>query len=78
MTKKIPQKTVAKVLWDCGIRRPASIERMSGIAERTARRYIKDFNEGGDQERKAYKPRRKPNQTPEKVRKMVSKARDRK
>ena len=75
MTKKIPQKTVAR---DCNIRRPASIERMSGIAERTARHYIKEFNEGGDQERKAYKPRRKPSQTPEKVRKVVSKARDRK
>ena len=78
MTKKIPQKTVAKILWDYGIHRPASIERLSGIAERTVRRFIKEFNEGGDQERKAYKPRRKPSQTPEKVRKVVSKARDRK
>ena len=78
MTKKIPQKTVAKVLWDCGFQRPGSIERLSGIPERTARRYIKQFNDGGDHERNAYKPRKKPSQTPEKVRKVISKARNRK
>ena len=78
MTRTIPQRTVAKVLYDCGISRPASIQRMSGIPERTARLYIKDFNEGKDHERKKYKTRTKPAQTPENVRKVIAKARNRK
>ena len=52
MAKEIPQRTVAKVLWDVGFHRPASIKRLSGIPERSVRRYIKEFNEGKDHERK--------------------------
>ena len=78
MTKEIPQRTVAKVLWDVGFRRPASIKRLSGIPERTAALYVKDFNEGKTHERKKYKQRTKTGQTPEKVRKVISKARNRK
>ena len=65
------------MLWDAGFRRPASIKRLSGIPERTAALYIKDFNEGKSHERKKYKKRKKSSQTTEKVRKVINKARNR-
>ena len=55
MIKDIPQKPVAKVLWDVRFRRPASMTRLASIPEHTARHYIKEFNEGKNHERKSIK-----------------------
>ena len=45
---EIPQKRVAKVLWDAGFRSPRSMKRRGNIPERSAERYIQCFKQGGD------------------------------
>ena len=36
MTKEIPQKVIAKVLWDVGFRSPESLKKSGKIPERSA------------------------------------------
>ena len=52
--REIPQKTVAKVLWDAGFKSPGSIKRRGNIPQRSAERYIQCFKKGGDHNRKNY------------------------
>lgn len=73
---KIPQKVRAKVLWDAGFRTPDSMFRRGKVNPRTAERYIKDFKEGASWERKPYTPRAKPKQTPQIIKKVITKARN--
>ena len=54
MVREIPQKTVAKVLWDIGFRSPGTMKRRASIPQRSAERYIKEFREGGEHTRKKY------------------------
>ena len=49
---KIPQKTVAKVLWDAGFRSPGSMKRRGNIPQRSDERYIQCFKKGDDCNRK--------------------------
>lgn len=77
MNEKISQKVRAKVLWDAGHRTPASMKRRGNIPERSAKRYIADFKEGGSHERKAYTPRKKEKKNSRLVEKMIKKAKER-
>ena len=77
MTREIPQKTVAKVLWDIGFRSPGSMKRRADIPQRSAERYIKQFREGQSHQRKKYSRRVKHQQSPQILRKTIRKARDR-
>lgn len=74
METEIPQKLRAQVLFEAGHRTPKSLERRGGIPERTARRYIAEFNEGGDWTRKEYTPRLKRKQSPRIIKKVIVKA----
>src|SRR4051794_12886713 len=77
MQAQIPQKLRAKVLWDAGYRAPKSMYRRGRIPERSAQRYIADFQEGNDWTRKEYTPRTKRNQSPKLVKKIIRKAQKR-
>ena len=76
MQIEIPKKERAKSLYDAGQRTPIAISRGAGVSDRTARRYIKEFKEGGSHERKPY-PRKMIKRTSKLERKVLKKARDR-
>ena len=75
--REIPQKIVAKVLWDIGFRSAGSMKCRANIPQRSAERYIKQIKEGQDHKRKKYSSRAKPLQTPQIVRKTIRKAKNR-
>lgn len=77
MTKKFTQREKAKILWDAGHTTTKSLQRRGKIPERSARRYVREFEDGGSGERKAYKPRRNTKKTPKLVEKVLRKAKDR-
>jgi len=77
MTKTITQKIRAKVLWDAGFRSASSMWRFGKIPKRSAERYINEFREGGDHNRKPYSPRTQPQKAPHKIRKVITKAQNR-
>jgi hypothetical protein len=55
MTKEIPQKVRAKVLFDAGYRTPRLLTKLGKIPERSAERYVSQFRKGQDHERKVKK-----------------------
>ena len=74
MTKGLTQKMRAWVLWEAGFRSASSMERCGKISERSARRYITEFQSGGGWERNEYSPRTKTKQTPKVAKKVIQKA----
>lgn len=74
----ITQKMRAWVLWEAGHCTPKSMLRRGKIPIRSAERYITEFRDGGNWERKPYSKRTKPQQTRRIIRKVVTKAKDRK
>ena len=76
--QEITQKMRAKVLWDAGFRSASSMLRYGGIPQRSAERYIHEFSNGGDYQRKPYSPRNKPKKSLPIIRKVIKKARNRK
>ena len=66
MGKEITQKMRVKVLWDAGFRSPSSMWRYGKIPQRSAERYIQEFKNDGDHNRKYYSPREKPKATVQK------------
>ena len=75
--REIPQKTVAKVLWDAGFKSPGSMKRRGNIPQRSAERYIQCFKEGGDHNRKNYSSRRTSTESQKVKRKVIEKASNR-
>lgn len=77
MEIEVPQKTLAKILWNAGHRTTSSLGKRGKIPERTARRYIAEFKAGGTDKRKPYAPRKKTVSTTKLVGKVIRKAKDR-
>lgn len=78
MSKIIPQKLRAQVLWEAGFQTPKSLKRRGKIPIRSGERYIKDFREGVFyEEKKGYKWRLTQNRS-KLQEKILKKAQDRK
>lgn len=72
------QKLRAWILWEAGHRTPKSLFRRGKIPIRSGERYIAEFKADGNWERKLYRQRIKPKQNATIVRKVITKARNRK
>ena len=70
---EITQKMRAFVLWEAGHRNPKSMLRRGKIPIRSAERYISEFRDGENWERKPYSKRTKPQQTRRIIRKFLQK-----
>lgn len=78
MVREIPQKTIAKVLWNAGHKTPKSMLRRGNIPVRSAKRYIAAFKRGESHERKPYKTRTKSKQNGKVNRKVIEKIQNKK
>lgn len=75
MTKGVSQKQKAWILYQAGNTTSAALQRAGKIPERSAQRYISEFNSGGSWERKAYPERAKTKTVPKVARKVIQKSR---